>query len=369
MSLYHRILQLSAIALLLSIFMGCSHFQARPDPFEKEILESSLKVLGPEYSQPRLLTGKLVVNIDDIQILTGENLSNHNQASGIPAEQAPSLRIWSSDIREFSTQKLLSEGRISPEPSGVYSESEYENQIIYWDLSSDLVPGTAYSLSREFSMLTFDYRARVDRSAEHFMWSSIPDSIINKYTRSELFLEQDAALIDTVFALLENIADPVSQAEAIYHWVQSAMIYIYPPEKRGVRNALATRAGDCGQYSALFITAARIAGIPARQQSGFNFYPGNTGAHVWSEIFLPIHGWVPVDATRKDGFLHLDNGRLITSIGLNIIIPEAPAWATFENSEVENGKTDFMQMFTLVSSGIVANYSSTRQIIRSVGLK
>lgn len=189
-----------------------------------------------------------------------------------------------------------------------------------------------------------------------------------KYSRSERFLEQDDALIDTVFTILEHIADPVRQAETIYNWVQSRMTYVYPPEERGVRNACETYRGDCGQYSALFMTMCRIAGIPARQQSGFNFIPGNTGAHVWSEIYLPIKGWVPVDATRENGFLFLDNKRLITSIGLNIPLMNVPVWATFENSEVEAGSTDFMQMYTLATSGIIANFSSSRRVIRSVEL-
>lgn len=113
----------------------------------------------------------------------------------------------------------------------------------------------------------------------------------------------------------------------------------------------------------------RIAGIPARQQSGFNFTPDNTGAHVWSEIYLPVKGWVPLDATRQDGFLFLDNKRLIASIGLNIPLKYAPEWATFKNSEGEEGRTDFMQMYTLVSNGIVADFSSSRKVIRSVELK
>ncbi|MBT4034999.1 MAG: hypothetical protein HOB84_12295 [Candidatus Marinimicrobia bacterium] len=52
---------------------------------------------------------------------------------------------------------------------------------------------------------------------------------MEKYARSERFLEHEAGLIDTVFQLLENIADPISQAEAIYNWVQASMTYVFPP--------------------------------------------------------------------------------------------------------------------------------------------
>ena len=365
MSLNHSLLRSSPLLILL-LLSACSQHSVRPDPEEILMLQNAMKHLSSEYSNPRLVTGELIIRINDITPLTGEALKTSNQEQSLAADQSPALHIWSSDIRDYPTQKVLPGSSIQPQPTNISIEPEYGNQILYWNPS--LSPNESFIIIREFRYITLDYKPDVDRDIEYFNWNQIPPEIIQKYTRAERFLEQDDALIDTVFMLLENIADPVSQAEAIYSWVQSNMTYVYPPEARGVRNAAETLAGDCGQYSALFMTMCRIAGIPARQQSGFNFVPENTGAHVWSEIYLPVKGWVPVDPTRKNGFLFLDNKRLITSIGLNIPLKHSPTWATFENSEVENGTTDFMQMYTLVSSGIKATYSSKRKVIRSVEL-
>ncbi|NQV41928.1 MAG: transglutaminase domain-containing protein [Candidatus Marinimicrobia bacterium] len=365
MSLNNRELRL--ILLFVFLFLSaCSHQSSRPDPDEEIMLQNAMKNLSSEYSNPRLVTGVLRVSIEDISLLSGENLEASNLARGVPADQSPSLHIWSSDIRDYPTQKVLQGSSIQPHPTDLSIDSEHGNQILYWNpaLNSD----GDITLTRNFRYITYDYKPEVDRDMEHLNWDQIPDSIFGQYTRPETFLEQDSALIDTVSYLVVHISDPVSQAEALYNWVQKSLTYVYPPDQRGVQNAFETRKGDCGQYSALFMTMCRIAGIPARQQSGFNFVSENTGAHVWSEIYLPIKGWVPVDATRKNGFLHLDNQRLITSIGLNIPLKFSPGWATYENSEVEGGQTDFMQMYTLVSSGIDANYSSTLQVIRSVEL-
>ncbi len=352
------------ITVLTFLLVACSHRSAQPNPEEALLLKNALKNLSSEYSHPRLVSGELRVSVENIRALSGEALIASNLAAGVPADQAPSLYIWSSDISEYSTQKPLSGATIYPQPENFFSDAEYGNQILYW--SPDLLSGDNFTVIRKFRYISFDYKPEVDRDAERQYWHEIPVDIIKKYTRSEAFLEQDDALVDTVFQILENIADPVSQAETIYNWVQKSMTYIYPPEKRGVQNAFETLQGDCGQYSALYMTMCRIAGIPARQQSGFNFVPENTGAHVWSEIYLPLKGWVPVDATRKDRFLYLDNKRLITSIGLNIPLEYTPDWANFGNSEIENGKTDFMQMYTLASSGIKATFKGTRQVIRSV---
>jgi len=325
-----------------------------------------MKNVSAEYSNPRLVTGELIVSVENIELLSGAALAESNLADSLPPDEPPSLHIWSSGIRDYQTQKLISESTIHPQPDNSYLDPEYGNQILYWNPALDDVDH--FVITRKFRYITFDYRPQIDGVAERFNWDQIPQEIIEKYTRPERFLEQEDALVDTVFQLLENIADPISQAEAIYNWVQKSMTYVYPPKERGVQFAFETLSGDCGQYSALFMTMCRIAGIPARQQSGFNFVGDKTGGHVWSEIYLPIKGWVPVDATREDRFLYLDNKRLITSIGLNIPLQNTPGWATFENSEVENGRTDFMQMFTLVSSGINADFSILRKVNRSVEL-
>ncbi len=364
----HRRTSILSLITFLVLLNACTNPLLKPTAEEVLLVKKYAQSLGSDCTDFRIVSGEFKVVISDMQALTGDSLKRKNIQQGLPVDTPPSLKIWSADIVDYPTQKMLDISGVEPQPDTVFSDSEYANRILHWNLDSHLNSGDV-TLSRHFKYLTFDYRPMVDSKAEHQNWHIIPKDISDKYTRSERFLEQDDALVDTVFTLLENIPDPVSQAEAIYQWIRQSMSYVYPPQERGVRNALQTLEGDCGQYTALYITMARIAGIPARQQSGFNFVEGNTGAHVWSEIYLPLKGWVPVDATREDGFLHLDNKRIIASIGLNIPLAGSPDWASFENSEVEDGKTDFMQMYTLASSGISASFSSSRTILRSVKIK
>jgi hypothetical protein len=344
------------MALILgSIITGCSHQLQRPTPEERQLLESSLMKMGPEYSHPRLVQAELLISVLDIRLE--------------PASAEPELHIWTAGPLDYHFQQILADITVTPEPTQVFADSIYQNKIMYWNVLKAKGQDDPLTLLRRFEYLTFDWRPDIDRQAEHVAWHTLSEEIIKTYTSSEMFLEQDPALVDTVFSLLQDIPDPVGQAQALFDWVRDHMEYVYPPQARGVRSAFETRRGDCGQYSALFITMARIAGIPARQQSGFNFHPQAQSSHVWSEIFLPIKGWVPVDATREDGFLHLDNRRLISSTGMNIPLENAPDWATFENSEVQSGKTDFMQMYTLVMRGVQANFKSERNILRSVELE
>ncbi len=47
-----------------------------------------------------------------------------------------------------------------------------------------------------------------------------------------------------------------------------------------------TLRGDCGVFALLFITLCRIAGIPARWQSGLAVRPGRVGPHDWAMFYL-----------------------------------------------------------------------------------
>ena len=45
----------------------------------------------------------------------------------------------------------------------------------------------------------------------------------------------------------------------------------------------------------LFITLCRIAGIPARWQSGLDAEPNDVGEHDWAQFYVPSIGWCYCD--------------------------------------------------------------------------
>ena len=58
-----------------------------------------------------------------------------------------------------------------------------------------------------------------------------------------------------------------------------------------------TLRGDCGVFALLFITLCRIAGIPARWQSGLSVRPDGAGPHDWAMFYLAPHGWLWADCS------------------------------------------------------------------------
>ena len=88
-------------------------------------------------------------------------------------------------------------------------------------------------------------------------------------------------------------------------WVLAASRYVattikYPEnqEKRlGADSAIRTGIGDCDEYTDLFITLARLRGIPCRRLTGYHITtePLDVEPHAWGELFSPLRGWTPID--------------------------------------------------------------------------
>lgn len=339
--------------LLQIALIGCSYFSVSNEHHD-DLLKSALK-------NPKIVEGELKLNIKNIRVLTGEELAESNRKLGIPENTKPTLKIWSADINNHITQSDISDKIYSPYPYRFMTEPENSNTILYYDLSGEALDADSITITRKFRFVSYEY--------ELFNFNSYDNSIKlseakkSVYTKSERFLEQSDELLQVINSLEITSVSDKNKIEKIFGWVSDNMEYKYPPEKRGVKNAFSTLKGDCGQYTYLFVTLARIAGVPARSVNGFNFSPEEIGYHVWAEVFLDGYGWVPVDPTDKDGLFRINGHRLIASVGNNFILPETPEWANFGNSEVENGSTDFMQLASFAMSGIDAAISTERNII------
>ena len=64
------------------------------------------------------------------------------------------------------------------------------------------------------------------------------------------------------------------------------------PSRYGVKPTLEQGFGRCWDFSDLFVTLCRAAGIPCRQVAGWLY--GQSG-HVWAEVLVEDKGWQQVD--------------------------------------------------------------------------
>lgn len=96
--------------------------------------------------------------------------------------------------------------------------------------------------------------------------------------------------------------NPLARARRIFRWVSRSIPWQAEDEYSTIPSlavrGFTLRRGDCGVQNTVFVTMCRIAGIPARWQSGFETRPvTGIGMHDWAEIHVAPWGWLPADAS------------------------------------------------------------------------
>ncbi|HLQ40267.1 MAG TPA: transglutaminase-like domain-containing protein [Tetragenococcus sp.] len=105
--------------------------------------------------------------------------------------------------------------------------------------------------------------------------------------------------------LLAEIIRPemnlVQKAWQIYQFVTTQVNYSYMPEYFTITNisefCAVNQKGDCGVQAILYITLCRMAGIPAKWESGLYISEYTQGPHDWAKFYLPEIGWIYADCS------------------------------------------------------------------------
>lgn len=136
---------------------------------------------------------------------------------------------------------------------------------------------------------------------------ALPESQLKLYLSVEKSLRDRKDLNDVVQAATKEKALLKDKAKAIYDYIADNFIYQNTKGLSGsqsVHMTLFNKTGNCVDLSRLFITLARLSGIPTRQVLGIVFQPQDDprryiadSGHAWAEVYLPKEGWIAVDAT------------------------------------------------------------------------
>jgi transglutaminase-like putative cysteine protease len=135
-------------------------------------------------------------------------------------------------------------------------------------------------------------------------------------------------LRETVAKVVGNETNPLAKARKIFHYINQNISYCAEEEYSTIpsvsEKAFTSRRGDCGVQSMLFITMCRIAGVPARWQSGWETKRVDLNMHDWAEFYVEPWGWLPADPSyglrqsddprvREFYFGHQDSYRMIVN--------------------------------------------------------
>lgn len=105
--------------------------------------------------------------------------------------------------------------------------------------------------------------------------------------------------------LAKGETTPVGKAWKFYEFVTTKVKYSFMRDYFQVDDlgeyCAVNLKGDCGLQALLFIILCRIAGIPARWQSGMSIDDDYVGSHDWAQFYLEGWGWLFCDPSYGGG--------------------------------------------------------------------
>ncbi|MBR9678030.1 MAG: transglutaminase domain-containing protein [Nanoarchaeota archaeon] len=121
--------------------------------------------------------------------------------------------------------------------------------------------------------------------------------------------DYSSELRETSLNITDGSASTLEAAARIGVWVSSNMDYdlAYSNVTKNSAWIIENRVGVCEEYTNLFISLCRSAGIPARYVSGFVYSNGSFGPHAWAEAW--VGEWAGFDTTYAE-FGALDSSHI-----------------------------------------------------------
>jgi hypothetical protein len=158
---------------------------------------------------------------------------------------------------------------------------------------------TKYTISLERTIVVFPIPSSIPQNIEWGEISKIQQELRQKYKQSSHYWPVQSSLLQKVSQEKWFADDDLfTWVKAIGYYLTQTIKYPEKQEKRlGADKAFLVGTGDCDEFIDLFITLARIRGIPCRRLTGYFIRNEKTEAepHAWGEILSPTLGWIPID--------------------------------------------------------------------------
>lgn len=187
--------------------------------------------------------------------------------------------------QQISAVKILAS---SPEITQIAPEDAAQRTVYF---ETVLQPDQKFTVEYEY-----DYHVDYVELDPEKASAEQPDFCTEEQAPHIVFTPYLRAVLDEI---LEGETNPVKKARRIYDFVTTKIMYSYMREYFTIscipEYAAQNMKGDCGVQALLFITLCRMAGIPARWQSGLYATEFYTGCHDWAQFYVAPYGWVFAD--------------------------------------------------------------------------
>ena len=172
-------------------------------------------------------------------------------------------------------------------PDAVVAPPDFPQRTVCFRAVPDKPFSVEYTYETHMRYQPLDPARALDQQPTFYTEEYAPHIVFTPYLRM---------LAQEIIAGEEN---PLRKARRIYDYITQKMIYSYMRAYMTLPNGpeyiAASLKGDCGVQALLFITLCRIAGVPARWQSGLAVSPLDVGSHDWAQFYVAPYGWLFCD--------------------------------------------------------------------------
>lgn len=146
----------------------------------------------------------------------------------------------------------------------------------------------------------------------------IPKEIKRKYLADGLKYDIKNPIIqEGVKQAVKNEKHPYWMMRKIFDYICENINYKLKPLGgwNPAPTVLKRGTGSCSEYTFIFISLCRAAGLPARYAGSIVIRGADKGIddvwHRWAEVYLPNYGWIPVDVSAGDSPIPANRARKI----------------------------------------------------------
>jgi hypothetical protein len=223
-------------------------------------------------------------------------------------------------------QELLSPADFDPEPDEIL-EDQWGQKVAHFEYEN-IAAADFRTITMNVTVRLFSNNYLVVPEMVGTL-EDIPKDITDMYLIDDTkFSMANSAITRAVKEAVGDETNPYWIARKIYTYVIDHMYYELSGGWNIAPTVLERGNGSCSEYSFVYISMCRAAGLPARYVGSIVIRGDDASYddvyHRWVEVYLPKVGWIPVDPSGGDQerpgmraryFGHLANRFLITTVG------------------------------------------------------
>ena len=218
-------------------------------------------------------------------------------------------------------QEITSSVKVSPKAE--YDTDNYGQKTAHFHYNN-IPSGEKRESVVEYNFTTWDvdyfiYPDKVGPSGD------IPQDIKDTYLADNAkYRITDPVIQQAVKEAVETEQNVYWKMRKIFNYLIDHMYYERVGGWNTAPTVLARGNGSCSEYSFVFISMCRAAGIPARYVGAVARRGDDRSIddvfHRWVEVYLPNYGWIPVDPSGGDQKTPADQARYIGHLSNRFVI-------------------------------------------------